>query len=1013
MTDPRACELHAQAENRRLRLGSGTLVSDRLVLTAAHLLGANGTEVTVRELSTSVERRGVVAWRGEAGLDVALVRIVDGPPPSIGSRPLRWGQLVCDAPRVPVRAVGFPLARKRQDGRRESDDVEGFVHPFGLAKAGLIDVAVISEPHFAAGSPSPWRGMSGAGLFCNDVLVGVIIQDDLPYASKRVRALPVTAFAGVADFAQLVWPGGEEVRPGLEPAELAPLQQLVEPPSSPASLLRADAAVVPFHGRDDLLARLRAWCSGREPRSAWLLTGAGGQGKTRLARHFADQVRRLGWATVVLTASGGLDDIGWLSSVRTPLFLVIDYVEHRRDQLRVVGRKLQERNPDAPLRVLMLARADGEWRRRLPDGWTFAVAHTASNSEELAALNEVPGQSERNFRRAARSFAARLCQLPGYQDITEQTWLRRAETMLSPAFRPSSTALEVQLSALVALLQADGRTPVSDPVAAAKDLLDRHEENYWDHVAGQHGVVAHTVNRRAAVAAACLLPATDREEALDILARTSIDELSGTGRTAIAEWLKALYPAPAPSQFWGGLQPDLLAEVLVTQAVADHKGLLRALLQGADDRQAGQALTLLGRAAGRRSELREQVVDVVAAYPERLAPAAVRVALEIADGQALMDALDRVVTESARQLDLMRMIYTSIPTRTLIHRRLAVHVAEHVVTALRGNLPTSWRDRLPARLWAASRRKSQADLARALNELSARYSPLDRHEAALEAADEAVRSWERLVTAGQRGALAGLAAALNNQANSLDELGRSKEALPVRRRAEAAYRELTSPIPTRLDAAADLSPYADFATTLNNLATVLRGASGTEGLRAAEESVGVARQLATVQHRYTSDLARSLNSKSLRLSELGRFEEAADAATEAVDLYESMANQRPDEHLAGLAASYNNLTRCLVELGRIPDALTASEQAVFRYRQLANADSAVHGPDLARAFLNRADCLTDLGRYEGALQSTLEAIKLYKRLMRHRPDNLRADYLRAKGMKADLLRELGRPDLAD
>ena len=58
------------------------------------------------------------------------------------------------------------------------------------------------------------------------------------------------------------------------------------PPQSPAELLRPQAEAVPFHGREERFGELRGWCQG-EGLSTLLITGPGGQGKTRFVREFA------------------------------------------------------------------------------------------------------------------------------------------------------------------------------------------------------------------------------------------------------------------------------------------------------------------------------------------------------------------------------------------------------------------------------------------------------------------------------------------------------------------------------------------------------------------------------------------------------------------------------------------------------------------------------------------------------------------------------------------------------
>ena len=67
----------------------------------------------------------------------------------------------------------------------------------------------------------------------------------------------------------------------------------------PALLLGGHAAVTAFVGRTAELARLRTWFELPAAASAMLVHGAGGQGKTRLTRHFADLMASEGEHVVV------------------------------------------------------------------------------------------------------------------------------------------------------------------------------------------------------------------------------------------------------------------------------------------------------------------------------------------------------------------------------------------------------------------------------------------------------------------------------------------------------------------------------------------------------------------------------------------------------------------------------------------------------------------------------------------------------------------------------------------
>src|SRR5262249_59304595 len=139
------------------------------------------------------------------------------------------------------------------------------------------------------GGGSRWAGLSGAALFCGDLLAGVLASDPAGAAHAQLEAVPVYVLARDPVFRQVAADHGV-AGVVLEPVEAQGLTQL-EPPvgGSPAALLRARQQVVGFRGREQLLDELLAW--GRGPGvAAWLLHGPGGQGKTRLAQELAQRL---------------------------------------------------------------------------------------------------------------------------------------------------------------------------------------------------------------------------------------------------------------------------------------------------------------------------------------------------------------------------------------------------------------------------------------------------------------------------------------------------------------------------------------------------------------------------------------------------------------------------------------------------------------------------------------------------------------------------------------------------
>ncbi|MYW20949.1 ATP-binding protein, partial [Streptomyces sp. SID2955] len=77
-------------------------------------------------------------------------------------------------------------------------------------------------------------------------------------------------------------------------------------------------------------------------------------------------------------------------------------------------------------------------------------------------------------------------------------------------------------------------------------------------------------------------------------------------------------------------------------------------------------------------------------------------------------------------------------------------------------------------------------------------------------------------------------------------------------------------------------------------------------------------------------------------------EEALTAITRAVDIWETLARQRPDAFLPDLADSLNNQSVYLADLGRREEALTAITRAVEIWETLARQQPEVFTEALER-----------------------------------------------------------------
>ncbi len=83
-----------------------------------------------------------------------------------------------------------------------------------------------------------------------------------------------------------------------------------------------------------------------------------------------------------------------------------------------------------------------------------------------------------------------------------------------------------------------------------------------------------------------------------------------------------------------------------------------------------------------------------------------------------------------------------------------------------------------------------------------------------------------------------------------------------------------------------------------------------------------------------NELARLANNLGNRYSDLGRREEALQAAIEAVEIYRKLSAERPDAFLPDLAMSLNNLGNRYSDLGRREEAFDAAEEAVRTFAPL-------------------------------------------------------------------------------
>ncbi|WAU78294.1 serine protease (plasmid) [Streptomyces sp. Qhu-G9] len=293
MDERRLADVRCDGRGRR-KAGSGYLVAPQLVLTARHVLVDEAGEVwpriTVRvghpQSGSVYRRKASVCWTGSDDLDVALLRL-DAPVHVPGT--VRWGRPVgSDA--LPYAGLGYPLQTRATDGHRRVEHLRGMLSPLagGEGRHDLHTLDQDAAPRLRTDQRQAWGGVSGAAVFCQGHLVGVVLQDDEEHENRRLHALPVRKFATDSAFVELLNCHG-----GVAPA-LVGVGGQPAVPSSGYLLEVRELAAERFEGRAQELAAMAAFCaepleSPKGESAYWRWLAEPWSGKTALMAQFALQ----------------------------------------------------------------------------------------------------------------------------------------------------------------------------------------------------------------------------------------------------------------------------------------------------------------------------------------------------------------------------------------------------------------------------------------------------------------------------------------------------------------------------------------------------------------------------------------------------------------------------------------------------------------------------------------------------------------------------------------------------
>ncbi|WJK41295.1 TIR domain-containing protein [Solwaraspora sp. WMMA2056] len=497
---------------------------------------------------------------------------------------------------VLLAVIGPDWLRRGEDGRRlidqDGDWVRAEIATALKARIPVIPVLLDDTQRPAADAlPGDIAGLAD----CQAVyLRSRHIDPDLPYL---VGKLWQVAPALTAHRVFTPPPGPDEEEP-------------------PSVLLRPERAAVPFHGRVDELRRLHSWATTGTDTAVCLVTGPAGQGKSRLARQFAESMSRAGWVAGFLHPAADDEDVRRLRELHGRLLIVVDNAEGEAVRVGSMLAALAGRAPrSSSTRVLMVARSPGLWLETLSYAEQGPVTLSEVETITLGPPEALTRDPRQELRRALLALAAHL-QVPESEALriwnaTHQNVLAQAESMLAL----HTTALNGLLDNVYPIRSlGDGGPSTSRADRDTVRHMLAHERRYWRRSAQPFELPDPYIDRLdAVVCAATLFGGEHPDEAEAVLA--ALPTMRGERGHVIdryLRWVRHMQPPAggaegqiAPS----ALRPDLVGEELVAMVLASQPGLATPAWPLLSPTQALRTLLVLGRAAPRHPHLLRYVTE--------------------------------------------------------------------------------------------------------------------------------------------------------------------------------------------------------------------------------------------------------------------------------------------------------------------------------------------------------------------------------------------------------------------
>ena len=742
------------------------------------------------------------------------------------------------------------------------------------------------------------------------------------------------------------------------------------PPDS--VVLRAEYRFVPFHElRRDLLNQLTdLWSQSSEPTlSIRLQIGVGGSGKTRLAIELAALLRARGWCAGFLRDGADPARFSMLFGDGRDVLVVIDYAETRRhDLFATVRAALSAQKPGQRIRILLLARAAGDWWARLPED---------ADDKEVAAILASPRYTigpyplprlvleddERAlvYRESRAAFADRL-----HLDQTSGP-----EPLLAPDH--FAEPLFVHLAALCAL-----RGQVLESAHELIDAALAREREYWKRAVDGVDFQGRGLDGVEQVVALATLVGGARSTSDArrlVIGAPRLRGLAPLQQDRVLDAVRNLYPLGVGID---ALRPDLLGERMVHRALSHDDSLIDVVLGAtAGERWIRSALTVLTRLARHGGDEAVWLPRALEGeHLQRNALYALNVAAEAGDPlpHVLLDALNSA--SIAEQHKLIPRLREALPQKTTALQQVAVTVAR------------IWVD---IRARAGGGKKGGLELSRAYRDLTMRMIDAGQFQQARANAAKAVE------LARGFGDPEHVARSLNSFAVTLGNLGLYEEGLEQIRNAEEVCRKI-----------AGVQDTFTLAQVLTNFATFLsETGADEEALRRSVEAEQAWWKISTHDKHSLRQWAMALSNLAGHLCNVGKLADAAAYARKAEKIYCELAEKQPDAHLPEWASSRNKLAAHLSDIGQYDEATKHARDAEEIFCRLAAARPLAYRSDWAYALCTLAVCLSELGQHTEALEQVQRAERIFSTSVVDRAGRLQGPLAESRDVMARQLFHTG------